>query len=160
MEKRRERDESVCRENRRVHAVSWGLGSSSCNGDDAPPKPSRSPAPIYATVGSGSSGDLAQTPRPTTYLVAPNSQVLAQLIKDAANRSDASLYTAPASAFLTFTVEFTNSPSVSPHKKNKSRNKQQPVYVNTVQQDISAAAVRQVMIRSMGYVAWIFRLHR
>lgn len=135
------------RENRRVQAMSWG----STGSDDPPPKPSRVPATLIGTSGGGGcggghsrtasmSGDMASGP--TTYLVAPNSEVLAQLMRENESRSDAGLYTAPASAFNTFTVEFVNpscpSSSVAPaspqHKaKAKTRKQQQqPEYANVV----------------------------
>ena len=146
VEERRERDESMWRENRRIQAVSWG-SSGSGNGEDlAPPKPSRVPA-AYASVGgavaSSSSHDVHLPSGPTTYLVAPNSEVLAQLMRDNENRADAGMYTAPASAFNTFTVEFTNSSSnpASPQHKNKNKGrKQQPVYANIMTADSAAAA--------------------
>ncbi|XP_057377626.1 focal adhesion kinase 1-like isoform X2 [Daphnia carinata] len=109
MEERRERDESMWRENRRVHAVSWGSNGSGGNGEDLPPpKPSRVPATYVSVprnagnfVPPGANDHLL--PGPTTYLVAPNSEVLAQLMRDNESRADAGMYTAPASAFNTFT---------------------------------------------------------
>lgn len=109
MEERRERDETMWRENRRVHAVSWGSNGSGGNGEDLPPpKPSRVPATYVGAapnagkfVPPGVNDQLL--PGPTTYLVAPNSEVLAQLMRDNETRADAGQYMAPASAFNTFT---------------------------------------------------------
>ena len=117
MEERRERDETMSRENRRVAAISWSSTGSTGNGEDLPPpKPSRVPA-TYVGIG-GSPGKFvpsASTEQllsgPTTYLVAPNSEVLAQLMRDNETRADAGHYTAPASAFNTFTVEFSQTSS-------------------------------------------------
>ena len=149
MEERRERDETMWRENRRVAAVSWGSTGSTGNGEDLPPpKPSRVPA-TYVGVGGGANvGKLAppasselSLPGPTTYLVAPNSEVLAQLMRENETRADAAPYTAPASAFNTFTVEFshTNSSSSNPssqqHKSKTKGRKNQPVYANIMMSD-------------------------
>lgn len=131
------------RENRRVQAMSWGSAGS----DDPPPKPSRVPAAIIGggggaagcSIGRAASISSEPTVGPTTYLVAPNSEILAQLMRDNEKRSDAGMYTAPASAFNTFTVDFV-SPScsspvfpVSPQHKVKVRSRkqhQQPEYAN------------------------------
>ena len=142
-EERRERDETMWRENRRVQAMSWGsTGSGGPGGDpcDAPPpKPSRVPATYIGSNTLPKTAGAEPVPAgPTTYLVAPNSEVLAQLMRDNENRSDAGLYTAPASAFNTFTVEFTHPGSscpVSPQHKSKIRGRkqhQQPVYANII----------------------------
>ncbi|EFX62767.1 hypothetical protein DAPPUDRAFT_336456 [Daphnia pulex] len=103
MEERRERDETMSRENRRVAAISWSSTGSVGNGEDLPPpKPSRVPA-IYVGIG-GSAGKPVPSAfseqslsGPTTYIVAPNSEVLAQLMRDNETRADAGHYTAPAS---------------------------------------------------------------
>lgn len=139
MDERRERDETMWRENRRIQAMSWCSNGS----DDPPPKPSRVPAALIS-ANAGTSGRTAaeSTSGPTTYLVAPNSQVLAQLMRDNGARTDAGMYTAPASAFNTFTVEFvppSTDPSVasslSPQHQSKARSrkiqpKNQPEYAN------------------------------
>ncbi len=139
MEERKERDESMSRENRRVQAMSWGssnsIGPAGDPSDAPPPKPSRVPATF---IGSGNTLPKKEpSPGPTTYLVAPNSEVLAALMRDNENRSEAGMYNAPASVFNTFTVEFTGtSCPVSPKHRSttskvKSRSKlQQPVYAN------------------------------
>ncbi|EFX62184.1 hypothetical protein DAPPUDRAFT_270875 [Daphnia pulex] len=55
MEERRERDETMSRENRRVAAISWSWTGSAGNGENLPPpKPSRVPA-AYVGIG-GSAG--------------------------------------------------------------------------------------------------------
>lgn len=129
--------------------MSWGsTGSGGTDPLDAPPpKPSRVPATFIGsnTLPKGSSAAALSSepvqPGPTTYLVAPNSEVLAQLMRENENRADAGLYTAPASAFNTFTVEFTHPGSVSQcpvspqHKSkgNRSRKHPQPVYANIVE---------------------------
>ncbi|XP_046437098.1 focal adhesion kinase 1-like isoform X5 [Daphnia pulex] len=109
MEERRERDETMSRENRRVAAISWSSTGSAGNGEDLPPpKPSRVPA-TYVGIGGGAGKSVPSASSeqslsgPTTYLVAPNSEVLAQLMRDNETRADAGHYTAPASAFNTFT---------------------------------------------------------
>lgn len=95
-EERRQLEDTMRRENRRVQAMSWGSSGS----DEPPPKPSRHPLDR-----SGSSGG-AQTPTPTvgTYIVAQTPEVLAQLLQE----NDGSLppawaYVAPASPTNTFT---------------------------------------------------------
>jgi hypothetical protein len=149
MEERRERDETMWRENRRVAAVSWGSTGSAGNGEDLPPpKPSRVPATYVGIGGSPSAGKFVppasseqSLPGPTTYLVAPNSEVLAQLMRDNESRADAGHYTAPASAFNTFTVEFSHTSSsssnpASPQHKSKTKGrKNQPVYANIMMAD-------------------------
>ncbi|XP_040360529.2 focal adhesion kinase 1 isoform X1 [Ixodes scapularis] len=97
-EERRQLEDTMRRENRRVQAMSWGSSGS----DEPPPKPSRHPLDR-----SGSSGG-AQTPTPTvgTYIVAQTPEVLAQLLQE----NDGSLppawaYVAPASPTNTFTVQ-------------------------------------------------------
>ena len=128
------------RENRRVQAMSWGSNGS----DEPPPKPSRVPAALVGanTSRTGSVSSTEQLTGPTTYLVAPNSEVLAQLMRDNENRADAGLYTAPALAFNTFTVEFVHSSafsstvSLSPQHKLKVKGRKQqhpqPEYANLV----------------------------
>ena len=130
-DERRERDETMWRENRRVQAMSWGSSGS----DEPPPKPSRMP-PTASHLHTNSSNSSSSTinrsgpsstgvesaPGPTTYLVAPNSQVLAQLMRENESRSavaDAAMYTAPASAFNTFTVEFVT-PASPPSSSSSS----------------------------------------
>ncbi|EFX81023.1 hypothetical protein DAPPUDRAFT_242922 [Daphnia pulex] len=84
-------DETMSRENRRVAAISWSSTDSAVGigGSDGKSVPS-------ASSEQSLSG-------PTTYLVAPNSEVLAQLIRDNETRADAGHYTSPASAFNRFT---------------------------------------------------------
>lgn len=139
------------RENRRVQAISWGSAGSSGNGDDPPPppKPSRVPATLIgsssvsSTLTRGGKNDphlIAQsTEGPNTYLVAPNSDVLAQLMRENQDRADAGMYTAPASVFNTYTVEFvhpdSSTPLSSPQHRSKGKNRkhqqnQQPLYAN------------------------------
>lgn len=170
MEERRERDETMWRENRRVHAVSWGSNGSGGNGEDLPPpKPSRVPATYVGAapnagkfVPPGVNDQLL--PGPTTYLVAPNSEVLAQLMRDNETRADAGQYMAPASAFNTFTVEFSHtssSPSnpASPHHKSKANcrknQQQQPVYANVMTSDSTAAAIGGSTPLNVRISAWV-----
>ncbi|EFX79007.1 hypothetical protein DAPPUDRAFT_104783 [Daphnia pulex] len=141
MEERREGDETMSRKNRRVAAISWSSTGSAGNGVDLPPpKPSRYRPLTLA---------LVEVPA-----MAPNSEVLAQLIRDNETRADAGHYTSPASAFNRFTVEFSytsssNSNPASPQHKCKIKGrKNQPVYANIMMADttppsaeIAAAAV-------------------
>ncbi|GFW30399.1 focal adhesion kinase 1 [Trichonephila clavipes] len=84
-------EDTLRRENRRVQAMSWGSSSS----DEPPPKPLRHQVDI-----------VAPPVEPTTYIVAPNPEVLAQLIQDNANSlPPAWAYVAPASPANTFTVQ-------------------------------------------------------
>lgn len=138
-----------------MHAISWGSNGSGNGGEDLPPpKPSRVPA-VYGRVGVRkpvAPASVENSPGPTTYLVAPNSEVLAQLMRDNENRAaDAGMYTAPASAFNTFTVEFTHpsSPSnpASPQHKSKTKGRkqqQQPVYANIMMADAAGPAANFV----------------
>lgn len=154
------------RENRRVHAVSWGSnGSANGECDLPPPKPSRTPA-TYVGVGGGKPVAPVSTeslPGPTTYLVAPNSEVLAQLMRDNETRADAGMYTAPASAFNTFTVEFSHASSssnpASPQHKSKTKGRKQqqhqPVYANIMMADEAASPAPFKDVR----IAWIERYH-
>ncbi|CAO1301357.1 unnamed protein product [Diamesa serratosioi] len=76
--------ETMKRENRRIAAMSWGTG----DGDDPPPKPSRTPM----TANNSSNG------APQTYIIAQNPAVLAQLMRENEKRGiNASAYTTPAS---------------------------------------------------------------
>ncbi|EFX79570.1 hypothetical protein DAPPUDRAFT_244784 [Daphnia pulex] len=81
---------------------------------------------------------------PDQHLVVPNSEVLAQLIRDSETRADAGHYTAPASAFNRFTVEFShtsssNSNPASPQHKSKVKgSKNQPVYANIMMADVTS----------------------
>ncbi|EFX81917.1 hypothetical protein DAPPUDRAFT_101955 [Daphnia pulex] len=132
----------MSRENRRVAAISWSSTGSAGSGEDLPPpKPSWVPATYVGIGGSaGKSVPSASSEQslsvPTTYLVAPNSEVLAQLMRDNETLADAGHYIAPASAFDTFTVEFShtsssNSNPASPQHKFKTKGrKNQPVYAN------------------------------
>ncbi|EFX62757.1 hypothetical protein DAPPUDRAFT_119886 [Daphnia pulex] len=147
MEERRERDETMSGENRRVAAISWSsTGFASTRKDLPPPKPSRVPA-TYVGIGesAGKSVPSASSEQslsgPMTYLVAPNSEVLAQLMCDIKTRGDAGHYTSPAPAFNRFTVEFcytssSNSNPASPQHKCKTKGrKNQPVYANIMMAD-------------------------
>ncbi|XP_015917953.1 focal adhesion kinase 1 [Parasteatoda tepidariorum] len=83
-------EDTLKRENRRVQAMSWGSSGS----DEPPPKPTRQLVDI-----------VAPPEEPTTYIVAPNPEVLAKLIQDNANSlPPAWAYVAPASPANTFTV--------------------------------------------------------
>ncbi len=154
MEERRERDETMSRENRRVAAISWSSTEPSST-------QTFSGTGTYVGIGgsAGKSVPSASSEQslsgPTTYLVAPNSEVMAQLMRDNETRADAGHYTAPASAFNTFTVEFrhtssSNSNPASPQHKSKTKGrKNQPVYANIMMADatppsaaIAAAAVQ------------------
>ncbi|XP_064486390.1 focal adhesion kinase 1-like isoform X2 [Ornithodoros turicata] len=91
-DERRQLEETMRRENRRVQAMSWGSSGS----DEPPPKPSRQPVDRSCTP----------TPPPTvgTYIVAQTPEVLAQILRE----NDSSLppawaYVAPASPTNTFT---------------------------------------------------------
>ncbi|KFM67906.1 Focal adhesion kinase 1, partial [Stegodyphus mimosarum] len=84
-------EDTLKRENRRVQAMSWCSSSS----DEPPPKPARHQVDI-----------VAPPVEPTTYIVAPNPEVLAQLIQENANSlPPAWAYVAPASPANTFTVQ-------------------------------------------------------
>ncbi|EFX69923.1 hypothetical protein DAPPUDRAFT_257872 [Daphnia pulex] len=135
-------------------AFQASTGSAGNGQDLPPPKPSRVPATYVGIGGSaGKSVPSASSEQslsgPTTYLVAPNSEVLAQLMRDNETPADAGHYTAPASAFNRFTVEFShtsssNSNPASPQHKSKTNGrKNQPVYANIMMADVtppSAAA--------------------
>jgi focal adhesion kinase 1 len=140
------------RENRRVQAMSWGSAGSSGNNEDAPPppKPSRTPATLISSSttsstltrgGKAEQSNVQPLVGPTTYLVAPNSEVLAQLMRENQERADAGMYTAPASVFNTYTVEFvhpdSSTPLSSPQHRSKGKNRKQqqqsqPLYANVV----------------------------
>ncbi|EFX72640.1 hypothetical protein DAPPUDRAFT_110480 [Daphnia pulex] len=160
MEERREGDETMSRENRRVAVISWSSTGSAGHGVDLPPpKPSRVPATYVGIGGSAgkslpSASSLSVPSGPTTYLVAPNSEVLAQLIRDNETRADAGHYTSPALAFNRFTVDFSHTsssnsnPASSQHKSKTKGRKKQPVDANIMMDDatppsaeIAAAAV-------------------
>ncbi|EFX80926.1 hypothetical protein DAPPUDRAFT_318140 [Daphnia pulex] len=165
MEERRERDETTSRENLRVAAISWSSTCSAGNGQDLPPpKPSRVPATNVGIGGSaGKSVPSASSEQslsgPTTYLVAPNSEVLAQLMRDNETRADAGHYIAPASAFNRFTVEIShtsssNSNPASPQHKSKTKGrKNQPVYANIMMANVTppSAAVAAVATNPAPY---------
>ncbi|EFX89960.1 hypothetical protein DAPPUDRAFT_232192 [Daphnia pulex] len=105
--KRREGDETISRENRRVAAISWSSTGSEGNGEDLPPpKPSRVPA-TYVGIG-GSAGKSVPSASSEQSLSGPTTEVLAQLMRDNETRADAGHYTSPASAFNRFTVEFSH----------------------------------------------------
>ncbi|EFX90320.1 hypothetical protein DAPPUDRAFT_232382 [Daphnia pulex] len=152
MEERWERDETMSRENRRAAAISRSWTGSAGNGEDLPPpKHSRVPAAYFRQVRNFCIlGSIAIWTN-DVYLVAPNSEVLAQLMRDNETSADAGQ---PASAFNTFTVEFShtissNSNPASPQHKSKTMgSKNQPVYANIMMADatppsaeIAAAAV-------------------
>ncbi|XP_046384921.1 focal adhesion kinase 1 [Ischnura elegans] len=90
LEERHQQQETMRRENRRVQAMSWG------SDDPPPPKPARFPLDSGAPVG----GPAAP---PSTYIVAQNPEVLAQLLRENESRGVLcpSVYTTPASAFNT-----------------------------------------------------------
>ncbi|KAF4528011.1 hypothetical protein B566_EDAN002194 [Ephemera danica] len=99
MDERHQKEETMRRENRRVQAMSWG---SSGSDDPAPPKPARFPL-------EGSVAPAVQAPPPqvSTYIVAQNPEVLAQLLKENEARGlSPAVYTTPASAFNTLAVDF------------------------------------------------------
>ncbi|EFX72700.1 hypothetical protein DAPPUDRAFT_326013 [Daphnia pulex] len=147
MEERRECDETMSRENRRVAAISRSWTGSAGYGEDLPPpRHSRVPAAYVCICGSaGKSVTFSEQSLsgPTTYLVAPNSEVLAQLMRDNETSADAGQ---PASAFNTFTVEFSNTsssnsnPASPQHKSKTNGSKNQPVYANIMMADVTSAA--------------------
>ncbi|EFX63368.1 hypothetical protein DAPPUDRAFT_335547, partial [Daphnia pulex] len=141
MEERREGDETMSRESRRVAAISWSWTGSAGNGVDLPPpKPSRVPATYVGIGGSaGKSVPSASSEQslsgPTTYLVAPNREVLAQLIRD-------------NETHFSHTSSSNSNPASSQHKSKTKGRKKQPVYANIMMADaappsaeIAAAAV-------------------
>ncbi|KAK7791000.1 hypothetical protein R5R35_007897 [Gryllus longicercus] len=105
LEERHQQTETMRRENRRVQAMSWG------SDDPPPPKPARFPAGLAADSTSlaslsGPTGN-AEAPAPSTYIVARNPEVLAQLLRENESRGvSPAVYTTPASAFNTLTVDF------------------------------------------------------
>ncbi|XP_054707626.1 focal adhesion kinase 1-like [Uloborus diversus] len=84
-------EDTLKRENRRIQAMSWCSSGS----DEPPPKPARHQVDI-----------VAPPVEPTTYIVAPNPEVLAKLIQENANSlPPAWAYVAPASPANTFTIQ-------------------------------------------------------
>lgn len=71
----------------------------SAGSDEAPPKPSRYPG--QEVIGSNAA------PQVSTYIVAQNPEVLVQLLRETERRGiNPSVYTTPANAFNTLTVDF------------------------------------------------------
>ncbi|XP_065222614.1 focal adhesion kinase 1-like isoform X2 [Planococcus citri] len=104
LDERHQQQETVRRENRRVHGLSW----SSTGSDEVlpPPKPSRYPAggvDICSSNTSTTLGSLDRNPAPvSSYIVAQNPEVLVHLLKENEARGlNPSVYTTPASAFNT-----------------------------------------------------------
>ncbi|EEB19123.1 protein tyrosine kinase 2 beta, putative [Pediculus humanus corporis] len=98
MEERNQLQETMRRENRRVQAMSWGSSGS----DEAPPKPSRYPGQESLMISSN-----ASAPQVSTYIVAQNPEVLVQLLRENERRGiNPSVYTTPANAFNTLSVDF------------------------------------------------------
>ncbi|XP_025407805.1 focal adhesion kinase 1 isoform X2 [Sipha flava] len=99
IEERHQQKETLRRENRRVHTLSWG-SSGSLDDPSAPPKPSRQP-----NVDHNNKTELPVS----TYIVAQNAEVLAHLLKENEQRGvNPSVYTTPATGFNTVTVDFLN----------------------------------------------------
>ncbi|XP_050545837.1 focal adhesion kinase 1 isoform X2 [Daktulosphaira vitifoliae] len=95
IEEKHQQKETLKRENRRVHTLSWG-SSGSLDDPSAPPKPSRQPS-------IDNKSDLPVS----TYIVAQNAEVLAHLLKENELRGvNPSVYTTPATGFNTMTVDF------------------------------------------------------
>ncbi|XP_026813489.1 focal adhesion kinase 1 isoform X1 [Rhopalosiphum maidis] len=102
IEERHQQKETLRRENRRVHTLSWG-SSGSLDDPSAPPKPSRQPS---VDLHNNKSAELPVS----TYIVAQNAEVLAHLLKENEQRGvvNPSVYTTPATGFNTVTVDFLN----------------------------------------------------
>lgn len=103
LEEKTQRDEMWKRNcNRRIQSMSW----SSSGSDEPPPKPSRY---FVDRLSNGSTPEPPPLPpslNPSTYIVAQNPEVLAQLINENAHLiPPAWAYTAPASPSNTFTVD-------------------------------------------------------
>ncbi|XP_026813517.1 focal adhesion kinase 1 isoform X3 [Rhopalosiphum maidis] len=95
IEERHQQKETLRRENRRVHTLSWG-SSGSLDDPSAPPKPSRQPS---VDLHNNKSAELPVS----TYIVAQNAEVLAHLLKENEQRGvvNPSVYTTPATGFNT-----------------------------------------------------------
>ncbi|KAG1659462.1 Focal adhesion kinase 1 [Nymphon striatum] len=109
LEERHQLEEVMRRENRRVQAMSWAMFDinikcvcfpGSNGSDEPPPKPARYPLNEFSHPAvNGASG-------PSTYLVAQNPEVLAQLMKDVpVSAPPIATYEAAASPFNTITVD-------------------------------------------------------
>ncbi|XP_076329625.1 focal adhesion kinase 1-like isoform X4 [Tachypleus tridentatus] len=97
-EEQRQQEETMRRENRRVQAMSWGSSGS----DEPPPKPSRLPV----DRNDDSTPPPPISVAPSTYIVAQNPDILAQLMKENIHSiPPAWSYVAPASPANTFTVQ-------------------------------------------------------
>ncbi|XP_058790088.1 focal adhesion kinase 1 [Phymastichus coffea] len=99
IEERHQQQESARRENRRVQAMSW------VGGDEVQPvaKPG-----VLSRQGSNSASDQSELSAPvSTYIVAQNPEVLAQLMKESQARGVCpSVYTTPATPFNSLAVQF------------------------------------------------------
>ncbi|XP_050055432.1 focal adhesion kinase 1 isoform X3 [Aphis gossypii] len=102
IEERHQQKETLRRENRRVHTLSWG-SSGSLDDPSAPPKPSRQPS---VDLHNNKSAELPVS----TYIVAQNAEVLAHLLKENEQRGvvNPSVYTTPATGFNTGAKHFVN----------------------------------------------------
>ncbi|KAL4089992.1 hypothetical protein QTP88_024910 [Uroleucon formosanum] len=101
IEERHQQKETLRRENRRVHTLSWG-SSGSLDDPSAPPKPSRQPSVDLHN-------NKSELPV-STYIVAQNAEVLAHLLKENEQRGvvNPSVYTTPATGFNTGAKHFVN----------------------------------------------------
>ncbi|XP_067128351.1 LOW QUALITY PROTEIN: focal adhesion kinase 1-like [Centruroides vittatus] len=100
-EERRQMEDVMRRDNRRVQAMSWGSSGS----DEPPPKPSRHYFDRGGTV-TPPPTSTSNSVAPSTYIVAQNPEILAQLIQENAdNMPPAWAYVAPASPANTFTEQ-------------------------------------------------------
>ncbi|VVC25353.1 Hypothetical protein CINCED_3A014359 [Cinara cedri] len=100
IEERHQQKETLKRENRRVHTLSWG-SSGSLDDPSAPPKPSRQ----LSLDHNNKNSDLPVS----TYIVAQNAEVLAHLLKENEQRGvNPSVYTTPATGFNTGAKQFGN----------------------------------------------------
>lgn len=101
--------ETMRRENRRIAAMSWG-GGNEMDGDQPPPKPSRTPM----TDSTSKLFQMQENSTPMinpetgmTYIIAQNPEVLARLMEENQRRGvNAAAYNTPASVFNVLSVEF------------------------------------------------------
>lgn len=116
--------ETMRRENRRIAAMSWGGGNDDfSNGDQPPPKPSRTPmtdSKIFQNQDNNSQ-PMINPETGMTYIIAQNPEILARLMEENQRRGvNAAAYNTPASVFNVLSVEF------DPHLTNSdTENKQQ-----------------------------------
>ncbi|XP_014212063.1 focal adhesion kinase 1 [Copidosoma floridanum] len=98
IEERHQQQENVRRETRRVQAMSW------VGGDDVQP----ASKPPVSRQGSNTTPDQSELTAPvSTYIVAQNPEVLAQLMKESQARGVCpSVYTTPATPFNSLAVQF------------------------------------------------------